>query len=129
MEWKEQVDAARSADLAAYFQSGGYECELRKDELHVKGYGGLFVNLETGGWYCFSENKGGSNAVNCLTDIIGMDFKTAVQELSGSAISYTPRQEKNLFQRRKKNWIFRNARTICEKFSHTFVKRGEFLRI
>lgn len=105
MEWKEQVDAARSANLAEYFQNNGYECELRKNELHVKGYGGLFVNLETGGWYCFSENKGGSNAVNCLTDIIGIDFKTAVQELSGSAISYTPRQEKNSFSTQKKEFV------------------------
>lgn len=125
MEWKEQVDSARSADLAAYFQSGGYECELRKDELHVKGYGGLFVNLETGGWYCFSENKGGSNAVNCLTDIIGMDFKTAVQELSGSAISYTPRQEKKSFSAQKKELdLPKRADNMRKVFAYLCQTRG-----
>lgn len=101
MEWKEQVEAARSASLAEYFQKGGYECELRRDELHVKGYGGLFVNVNTGGWYCFSENKGGSNAVNCLTEMLGMDFKTAVRELSGT-ISHTSHREDNSFSAQKK---------------------------
>lgn len=101
MEWKEQVEAARSADLAEYFRSNGYECELRRDELHVKGFRGLFVNTSTGGWYCFSENKGGSNAVNCLTEILGMDFKTAVEELSG--ISHTPQRENISFSEKKKD--------------------------
>ncbi len=102
MEWKEQVEAARSANLAEYFQNNGYECELRQDELHVKGFGGLFVNINTGGWYCFSENKGGNNAVNCLTEMLGMNFKTAVAELSRSAIPYTTRRENLPFSSEKK---------------------------
>ncbi len=81
----EMIEQARSANLAEYFKSGGYEFEQRRSEVHVRGYGGLYVNAETNQWYCFSMSgrNGGKNAVNCLTDVIGLDFKTAVSELVG----------------------------------------------
>lgn len=81
----EMIEQARSANLAEYFKSGGYEFEHRRSEVHVCGYGGLYVNAETNQWYCFSMSgrNGGKNAVNCLTDVIGLDFKTAVSELVG----------------------------------------------
>ncbi len=102
---KEQIECARSANLAEYFQSHGYDCELKKGELHIKGYGGFFVNVNTNQWTCFSENKGGSNAVNCLTEMLGMDFKTAVKELAGNAVSYTPKHETNSFSAQKKEIV------------------------
>lgn len=102
---KEQIESARGANLAEYFQTHGYECELRRDELHVKGYGGFYVNVNTNQWTCFSENKGGTNAVNCLTEMLGMDFKTAVRELAGGSTSYTPRRENNSFSAVKKQLV------------------------
>lgn len=101
----ELIQRARNADLADYFQHGGYECELRKNELHVKGYGGLYVNTQTNKWYCFSqasESRGGGNPINCLTDIIGLDFKTAVEQLSGSRLVYERKQENASLQAEKK---------------------------
>ena len=92
----EQLNAAKNATLAEYFQTHGFDCELRKNELHVKGFGGFYINTETNEWYCFSKsaNNGGRNAVNCLMEMLGMDLKTAVTELSGlpysRSISYTP---------------------------------------
>ena len=61
-----------------------------RNELHVKGYGGLYINTDTNEWYCFSQadKHGGRNAINCLTEIIRMDFKTAVEALTGENISY-----------------------------------------
>ena len=90
-----QIEKARQANLAEYFIQNGYEVEQRRDELHVKGYGGLYINTETNEWYCFSQadKHGGRNAINCLTDIIGMDFKSAVEALTGermSQIEYRP---------------------------------------
>ena len=90
-----QIEKARQANLAEYFIQNGYEVEQRRDELHVKGYGGLYINTETNEWYCFSQadKHGGRNAINCLTDIIGMDFKPAVEALTGermSQIEYRP---------------------------------------
>lgn len=88
---EEQIERARNASLAEYFQRNGYECELKRNELHVKNYGGLFVNIHTNSWYCFSADgqRGGKNAINCLTDVIGLDFKTAVVELAGGGYTYT----------------------------------------
>ena len=41
----ELIQKARNADLADYFLRNGYDCEMKsKNELHVKGHGGLFVN-------------------------------------------------------------------------------------
>ncbi|MGN0678923.1 MAG: DUF3991 domain-containing protein [Oscillospiraceae bacterium] len=99
---KEQIEIAKCANLAEYFLSHGYECEQRKDELHVKGYGGFYINVNTNQWSCFSAKKGGTNAVNCLTEMLGMDFKTAVKELAGNTISYSPRHENNSFSEKKK---------------------------
>ena len=86
----ELIQRARNANLAEYFLKSGYECEQKRNELHVKGYGGLFVNTVTNQWYCFSQsgtNRGGNNAINCLTDVIGLDFKSAVEQLAGSRFS------------------------------------------
>ena len=102
----EMIEQARSANLAEYFKSGGYEFEQRRSEVHVRGYGGLYVNEETNQWYCFSMSgrNGGKNAVNCLTDVIGLDFKTAVSELVGYLLtrpinrtkSYEPPKKREL---------------------------------
>lgn len=86
----EMIEQARHADLTEYFTKNGYEVERRCNELHVKGYGGLYINTDTNEWYCFSQadKHGGRNAINCLTDIIGIDFKTAVEALAGGNISH-----------------------------------------
>lgn len=86
---EEMKEQARNANLAEYFKSSGYEFEQRKSEVHVRGYGGLYVNEETNQWHCFSMSgkNGGRNAVNCLTDVIGLDFKTAVFELVGYSLT------------------------------------------
>lgn len=82
---KNQIESARSANLADFFRSSGYECEQNGDELHVRGFGGLYVNTSTNSWYQFSENRGEKNPVNCLTEVLGMDFTSAVSALSAEA--------------------------------------------
>lgn len=91
-ERNEQLERARNANLAEYFKASGYETEQIRNELHVKNFGGLYVNLNDNSWYCFSANKGGNNAVNCLTEIIGMDFKSAVEELAGKRFEQHQRE-------------------------------------
>ena len=46
----EQVEKARQASLADFFIQNGYETERSRNELHIKGYGGLYVNVETNEW-------------------------------------------------------------------------------
>lgn len=102
--YAEQIEKARQASLADYFTSSGYEVERTKDELHIKGYGGLFVNAETNEWYCFSQSEkhGGKNAINCLTEIIGLDFKTAVEQLSGTNFARPEHYSQTQKQQEKK---------------------------
>lgn len=91
----EELQAARGANLAEYFQTHGYDCELRRGELHVKGFGGFYIKTDTNEWYCFSKGgkNGGRNAINCLMEMLGMDLKTAVSELSGCSYSRSPTYE------------------------------------
>lgn len=41
------IEKARQASLADFFTQNGFETERIRNELHVKGYGGLYVNTET----------------------------------------------------------------------------------
>lgn len=82
---KNQIESARYASLADFFRSSGYECEQQGDELHVRGFGGLYVNTATNSWFQFSENRGNKNPIECLTEVLGMDFTSAVSVLSTEA--------------------------------------------
>lgn len=84
---KNQIESARKANLADFFRSSGYECEQHGNELHVRGFGGLYVNTTTNSWFQFSEQRGDKNPVNCLTDVLGMDFTSAVSALSSEAFN------------------------------------------
>lgn len=82
---KNQIESARKANLADYFINSGYECEQKGNELHVRGFGGLYINTIQNSWYQFSEQRGDKNPINCLTNILGMDFTSAVSALSTEA--------------------------------------------
>lgn len=42
------------------------------------------MNTVTNQWHSFGENKGGTNSINCLMEILGMNFQTAVRALTGN---------------------------------------------
>lgn len=79
---KDQIQSAKEANLADFFRRNGYECEQHGNELHVRGFGGLYVNTIDNTWYQFSSQQGNHNPVDCLVDVLGMDFTSAVSELS-----------------------------------------------
>lgn len=124
MENNEQLERARSANLAEYFRSSGYEIEQIKNELHVKNYGGLYINLNDNSWFCFSADKGGNNAVNCLTEIIGMDFKTAVEELSGERFSRRFENPQNNISVKKELELPERADNMKMVFAYLCKTRG-----
>ncbi len=92
---KEQIESARSANLAEFFISNGYETEQHGNELHVRGFGGLYVNTSANSWFQFSEQRGDKNPVNCLTNVLGMSFTDAVSALSNVSYSksYKPTEK------------------------------------
>lgn len=40
----EQIEQAKNADLVEFVRSHGFDCETVGKEIHVKGYGGLYIN-------------------------------------------------------------------------------------
>jgi hypothetical protein len=81
---KELINQARGANLAEYFRSSGFKTERHGKELYVKDFPGLCVNEQTNSWYSHYEGVGGHNAIDCLTKVCNVDFKTAVSQLSGN---------------------------------------------
>ena len=51
----EQIEQANNADISDYVQSR-FQCERAGKEIHIKGYGGLYVNPETNQFFRHSEN-------------------------------------------------------------------------
>lgn len=95
---KEQIKRARSANLTEFFLRSGYDCERVGDDLHIKDFGGLYVNTVTNQWHCFGVEKGGTNALNCLTIVLGIDLVTAVNALTETSVcdSFYKAEKKNL---------------------------------
>jgi hypothetical protein len=85
-DFKNLTAQARQASLLEYFQQSGYSVKKQGTDYKVEGFSGLFVNPNTNKWFCFGANTGGSSAIDCLTSVLGMDFKQAVRELTGQDI-------------------------------------------
>ena len=87
-EYKALVQAAREADLVAYFQQNGFTVERKGSEFYVKEYPSLCIKPSTNQWYFHYTREGATNnSINCLTRVLGMDFNQAVFSLTGQDIS------------------------------------------
>ncbi len=87
-EYKALVQAAREADLVAYFQRNGFTVERKGSEYYVKEYPSLCIKPSTNQWYYHYTREGATNnSINCLTKVLGMDFNQAVFSLTGQDIS------------------------------------------
>ena len=87
----EQIEAAKNADLAEFVQRNGFKCEKAGRELHIRGYGGLYINPDKNMYVCFSDTgangspKGGKGVLSFVQNIMGYDFKSAMQLIVGDA--------------------------------------------
>jgi hypothetical protein len=81
---KEQIQQARQADLVEYLRARGYELKREGQNFRVPGHGGLIVRANH--WRQFSTGEGG-NALDFLVKVMGRDFKTAIQELTGVPVA------------------------------------------
>lgn len=79
----EQIEQANSADISDYVHSRGFACEKAGKEIHIKGYGGLYINPETNEFYCHSANKGGRGLLDFCKKILDMPFLEAMREIVG----------------------------------------------
>lgn len=89
-EFEKLVQAAREADLVHYFQSSGYTVQKRGSEFYVKEFPGLCIKPDSNQWFHHYTNTGRTgNSLDCLTLIVGRDFKQAVYELTGNDVTTT----------------------------------------
>lgn len=87
-EFDALLQAARESDLLQYFQNSGYSIEKKGREYYVKEFPGLCFKPETNQWYSHYTATGSTNnSVDCLTQIVGLDFKQAVYELTGQDVT------------------------------------------
>ena len=81
---KEQIEQANNADIAEYVQAH-FNCEKAGKEIHIRGYGGLYVNPNNNTFYRHSENIGGKGLLEFCKKILDMPFLEAMNECVGEA--------------------------------------------
>lgn len=141
---KEQIEAAKNADLAEYVRKHGFECEKAGREIHIKGYGGLYINPEKNVFSIFSQSKddgstaGGKGPLAFAQMVMGMSFREAMEDIVGKAEEikqFTPKtalQEEKEFTMPEKSGsgykniyaYFINTRRISPETVKEFVNKG-----
>lgn len=87
-EFATLTQMAREADLLEYFQQSGYTLEKHGGNYYVKEFPGLCIKPDSNQWYHHYTNIGRTNnSVDCLTLVIGCDFKQAIYELTGQDVT------------------------------------------
>lgn len=135
----EQIEQANNTDISEYAQAH-FQCEKAGKEIHIKGYGGLYVNPETNEFFCHSENKGGKGLLEFCKKILDMPFVEAMSECVGEAEEikqFTPKtasppQEKKEFVCPEKSdsgykniyAYFINTRSISPEIVREFANKG-----
>ncbi|MBD5444085.1 MAG: DUF3991 domain-containing protein [Lachnospiraceae bacterium] len=135
----EQIEQANNADIADYIQVR-FKCETAGKEIHIKGFGGLYVNPETNEFFCHSANKGGKGLLEFCKKMLDMPFLEAMRECVGEAAEvkqFTPKtaaepQEKKEFSMPEKAdngykniyAYFINTRSISPDVVRDFANKG-----
>ena len=87
-EFAQLTQMAREADLLSYFQQSGYTLEKHGGNYYVKEFPGLCIKPDTNQWYHHYTNVGRTNnSLDCLTLVVGRDFKQAIYELTGQDVT------------------------------------------
>lgn len=135
----EQIEQANNADITDYVQAR-FQCERAGKEIHIKGYGGLYVNPETNEFFRHSENIGGKGLLEFCKKILDMPFVEAMQECVGEAAEikqFTPKapaeqqEEKEFVMPEKSNSGYKNiyaylinTRSISPETVREFANKG-----
>lgn len=135
----EQIEQANNADIADYVQAR-FQCKPEGKEIHIKGFGGLYVNPETNEFFCHSANKGGKGLLEFCKKMLDMPFVEAMQECVGEAAEikqFTPKaaaepqEEKEFVMPEKSNSgykniyaYFINTRSISPETVREFANKG-----
>lgn len=136
----DQIEQANNMDLTDFVKSQGFDCEKVGREIHIKGYGGLYINPEKNNFYNFSESIGGKGAIAFCQKIMGMSFPEAMKTLVGEAREVRQFSESASKEQPKEKREFKapekadnckkvyayliNQRSISPETISDFVKKG-----
>jgi hypothetical protein len=84
----ELINRAKNTNLADYFSRNGYTVQKHGREAYVAEIKGLCIDTSNNSWFHHYTNRGGHNSIDCLTKVCDLDFKTAVQDLTGQSFVY-----------------------------------------
>lgn len=134
----EQISQANNADIAEYVQSR-FNCEKAGKEIHIRGYGGLYVNPNNNTFYRHSENIGGKGLLEFCKKILDMSFLEAMNECVGEAADVKQFSSKTVFEKEDKEFImpekaadgyksiyayFINTRSLSAETVREFANKG-----
>lgn len=88
-DFERLVNEARTKSVLDYFRESGYKIEKKGNQHYVADIPGLVIKENSNQWYYHYENIGRTNnTLDCLTKVVGLEFKQAVFELTGKDISH-----------------------------------------
>ena len=134
----EQIEQANNQDIADYVQAH-FQCEKAGKEIHIKGYGGLYVNPATNTFYRHSENIGGKGLLEFCKKIMGMPFLEAMNECVGEAAEIKQFSPQSVLKTENKEFVmpeksedgykniyayFINTRSLSAETVKEFVNKG-----
>lgn len=134
----EQIEQANNTDISDYVQSH-FHCEKAGKEIHIRGYGGLYVNPANNTFYRHSENIGGKGLLEFCKKILDMSFPEAMNECVGEAAEIKQFSPKTVFEAEKKEFImpeksddgykniyayFINTRSLSAETVREFANKG-----
>lgn len=134
----DQISQANNADIAEYVQSR-FNCEKAGKEIHIRGYGGLYVNPNNNTFYRHSENIGGKGLLEFCKKILDMSFLEAMNECVGEAADVKQFSPKTVFEKEDKEFImpekaadgyksiyayFINTRSLSAETVREFANKG-----
>jgi hypothetical protein len=90
MYTNEQIERAKSVDIADFMKQRGYEIHKdSRNQVSIKNFGGLVINPNSNEWYWHSKNVGGKGVVSLLQNLEGFTFPDAMRNVIGEDYNHT----------------------------------------
>ena len=91
----EQIKEAANISIFDYIRSQGYDYKQIGKEVHIKGYGGLYVNVAENSFFNHSAGKGGHGCIAFVEYMENKSFRQAMETLVGEgAVKYEKKEWK-----------------------------------
>ena len=89
----EQIKEASNISIFDYIRTQGYDYKQIGKEVHIKGYGGLYVNVAENSFFNHSAGKGGHGCIAFVEYMENKSFRQAIETLVGEgAVKYEKKE-------------------------------------